>query len=70
MIKKFLVTLLFLAALTTGRAQLAITEISSSSATNLGPTILPARSDWWELSNFGTNALDLTGYRWNDNVAA
>ena len=68
MIKKFLVTLLFLAALTTGRAQLAITEIISSSATNLGPTILPARSDWWELSNFGTNALDLTGYRWNDNA--
>lgn len=68
MIRKFLVTLLFLAALTTGRAQLAITEIISSSATNLGPTILPARSDWWELSNFGTNALDLTGYRWNDNA--
>ncbi|HTD68006.1 MAG TPA: immunoglobulin domain-containing protein [Candidatus Limnocylindria bacterium] len=47
-------------------AQLAITEIVSSSSTNLGTALVTQKSDWWELSNFGTNAIDLTGYGWND----
>ena len=47
--------------------QLAITEINSSAATNLGPTVVSQDSDWWELTNFGTNTVDLTGYKWNDN---
>lgn len=47
-------------------AQLAITEVMSSASTNnlLGVSQGP---DFWELSNFGTNTIDLTGFRWNDN---
>lgn len=49
-------------------AQLAITEASSSAGTTQnGTNAVAANSDWWELTNFGTNDLDLTGYRWNDN---
>ncbi|MEI9865661.1 MAG: lamin tail domain-containing protein [Limisphaerales bacterium] len=40
---------------------LVITEVMSSSA---GGT-----SDWWELTNLGTNNVDLTGYSWRDNSA-
>jgi len=69
--KKFFATLLFFTALTLGRAQLAITEVMSSSALTFQATnTLPQTSDWWELSNFGTNAIDLTGYKWNDNNPA
>lgn len=69
--KKYFATLLLLAALTTGRAQLAITEVMSSAALTFRTTnTLPQTSDWWELSNFGTNAIDLTGYKWNDNSPA
>ncbi|MDW7979095.1 MAG: lamin tail domain-containing protein [Verrucomicrobiales bacterium] len=50
----------------TTRAQLVITEVMSSASTNnsLGVAQGP---DFWELSNFGTAAIDLTGFRWNDN---
>lgn len=46
--------------------QLAITEAMSSASTNnaLGVTQGP---DFWELTNFGSERIDLTGYRWNDN---
>jgi hypothetical protein len=47
------------------QAQLAITEVMSSASTNLGPGT--ARADFWELTNFGTNVLDLTDYRFNDS---
>jgi hypothetical protein len=40
--------------------QLAITEAMSSASTN-------GLADFWELTNFGTNNISLTGYRWNDN---
>ncbi len=66
--KLFAATVGFMGALTVTQAQLAITEIVSSSSTNLGTTFVASRSDWWELSNFGTNAIDLTGYKWNDNA--
>ena len=59
-------TVLFV-ALVGARAQLVITEAMSHAATNLGPFVVPQNSDWWELSNFGNTAIDLTGYRWNDN---
>lgn len=49
------------------QAQLAITEIMSSASTTLGGTTVLPNSDFWELTNFGTNAINLTGYRWNDN---
>jgi hypothetical protein len=44
-------------------AQLAITEVHSSASTN-GTVALHA--DWWELTNLGTQPVDLTGYRFND----
>src|SRR5262245_53160703 len=50
-------------------AQLAITEVMSSASTNLGTTLVAQSSDFWELTNFGTNAVNLNdGYRWNDNA--
>lgn len=54
------------------QAQLAITEVMSSAATNLGAVVVTQNSDFWELSNLGTKALTLTGYRFNDsdNLAA
>src|SRR2546422_7472565 len=49
-------------------AQRAITEVMSSASTNLGPTLVVQASDFWELTNFGTNPVDLRGYKWNDNA--
>ncbi|HWN97221.1 MAG TPA: immunoglobulin domain-containing protein, partial [Methylomirabilota bacterium] len=67
--KNYLATLLLFGGLIAGRGQLAITEVMSSAALTFQTTnTLPATSDWWELSNFGTNAIDLTGYMWNDNA--
>jgi hypothetical protein len=51
------------------RAQLAITETMSSASTNLGPTLVAQGPDFWELSNFGSNTVDLTGYIFNDSDA-
>jgi hypothetical protein len=45
------------------QAQLAITEVHSNASTNGTPAI---HADWWELTNFGTQPIDLTGYRFND----
>lgn len=47
-------------------SQLAITEVMSSASTNnqLGALQGP---DFWELTNFGSEPIDLTGFRWNDN---
>src|SRR3954470_9427052 len=62
-------TILFIATvfLASGaQAQLAITETMSSESTNLGAGLIVAGPDYWELSNFGTNAIDLTGYIFND----
>lgn len=47
-------------------AQLAITETMSSASTNLGPALVEQGPDFWELSNFGGSAIDLSGYRFND----
>lgn len=48
-------------------AQLAITEVMSFAATSFQGVPAPGLADFWELTNFGTNAIDLTGYTWNDN---
>lgn len=40
----------------------------SSASTTLGMNLVTARSDFWELTNFGTNTLDLTGYHFNDSA--
>jgi hypothetical protein len=63
--RSFGIIALALAALN-APAQLAITETLSSAATNLGPAIIEQGPDFWELSNFGSSAVDLTGYRFND----
>jgi len=69
MFKKFCTMLLAAAGgITAGHGQLAITEIMSSSSTNQGAAVVVANSDFWELSNFGTTPVDLTGYKWNDNA--
>ena len=54
--------------LTSANSQLAITEIMSSASTNLGATVVLQNSDYWELSNYGTSPVDLSGYKWNDNA--
>jgi hypothetical protein len=68
LIRKCLAILLTLAAVTAARAQLAITEAMSSASTNLETQLVLQNPDFWELTNFGTNDVDLNGYRWNDNA--
>jgi hypothetical protein len=45
-------------------AQLAITEVHSAAGTNGTPAI---HADWFEVANYGSQPLDLTGYRFNDS---
>jgi len=59
----FLLALLLYAPTPEAPAQLAITEVMSFASTNASGV---ARPDFWELTNFGTNAVDLSGYRWVD----
>ncbi|MCI0539687.1 MAG: immunoglobulin domain-containing protein [Verrucomicrobiales bacterium] len=68
-----LLSLVTLVGLGRVQAQLAITEVMSSASTNLGPNLVTQNSDFWELTNFGTNTLSLTGYKFDDsdnNLAA
>ena len=53
-------------AVLTARAQLAITEVMSSAATNRGSIWVSPKSDFWELTNFGTNTVPLDGYKFTD----
>ncbi len=65
---KFFLTVAFLALCCINvPAQLAITEVMSSASTNLGPALVTQNSDFWELTNFGTNPIPLTGYRFDDS---
>jgi hypothetical protein len=48
--------------------QLAITEAMSSASQRFGTNVVTTLSDFWELTNFGTNEIDLTGYQWNDST--
>ncbi len=66
MLRQSLVLLALGLAISSTPAQLAITESMSSASTNntFGAVRGP---DFWELSNFGTNAIDLTGYKFNDD---
>ena len=53
----------------TVRAQLAITEMMSSAlTTNIDQTLSTNHSDFWELTNFGSNTVDLTRYRFTDST--
>jgi hypothetical protein len=51
----------------TARPQLAITEMMSKSADTFGYTTVTNDHDFWELTNFGTNTIDLAGYKFEDN---
>ena len=55
-----------LLTLTSVPAQLAITEVMSQASTNLGANFVLPKSDFWELTNFGTNTLSLDGYSFSD----
>jgi Lamin Tail Domain/Immunoglobulin domain len=60
--KKFLsVSGFAFAMLLRTQAQLAITEVMSGESDKNHP-------DWFELHNYGTNDIDLTGYSWNDDA--
>lgn len=62
---KFLLSLaLLVSATATLRAQLAITEVFPAASTNGLATL---HADWWELTNFGTSPVDVSGYRFNDS---
>lgn len=54
---------LWIAGAAFAQAQLAITEVHSAASTN-GTVAIHA--DWWELTNFGNQPVDLSGYRFND----
>lgn len=66
-ITRSLLASLLLAFSFAAQAQLAFTEVMTSASTNLGPTRVTQNSDYWELTNFGTNSIDLAGYRYNDS---
>jgi len=48
-------------------AQLAITEVMTRAAVKFGTNDVLSGPDYWELSNFGTNDMDLTGYGFSDS---
>src|ERR1051326_1161346 len=52
---------------TTAGAQLAITEMMSSALKTNGMIISTNNSDFWELTNFGTNIIDVTHYKFTDD---
>ena len=62
MIKTSVAAVLLAAFVHQSHARLAITEVMSSSQN----TPHPQHSDFWELTNFGTNSVDLTGYKFTD----
>ena len=62
MTKKLLCAGVFgFAVLLRATAQLAVTEVMSGESDKNHP-------DWFELHNYGTNDIDLTGYGWNDDA--
>jgi hypothetical protein len=62
MMRSLLIGILVLAGtLWQAQAQLAITEVMARSARSLNAP------DYWELTNFGTNAINLEGYNFFDN---
>src|SRR5262245_24492462 len=62
--------LLLAAGVPPAQAQLAITEIMSSSLEVCDGGVTAVDSDFWELTNFGDNIIDLTGYQFNDGPVA
>ncbi len=62
--KKHLLSIAFItASIAASQAQLVVTEVMSSSAHGGGTN----NADWFELTNSGAIAFDLTGYSWDDD---
>ena len=63
--KLILPALAFLTA--SAHGQLVITEVMAASAHPVRTAPTPdADGDWWELTNTGASAVNLTGYKWDD----
>ena len=52
------------------RAQLAITEMMSLSQITIDQTNTAKNSDFWELTNFGSNTISLASYKFSDSSHA
>ncbi|MBK6657493.1 MAG: hypothetical protein IPG43_04740 [Proteobacteria bacterium] len=48
-------------------AALIVTEVAQQAAAGTASTI---NGDWWELTNTGASAVDLSGYKWADTEDA
>ncbi len=59
-----LISILLLMVSGSASAQLAITEVMAEAAAE----VTPKRPDFWELTNFGSNRIDLATYRWMDSA--
>jgi len=60
-IKPLFASFLALTVIFRAEGQLAITEVMSGETDKNHP-------DWYELHNYGTNSIDLSGYSWNDDA--
>lgn len=60
--KTLLPALALLSVATAAHGQLVITEVMASSA----HSATDANGDWWELTNTGSSAVSLDGYKWDD----
>lgn len=59
--------LILAASVASTSAQLAITEVMSSAANTFGGNPVTQASDFFEVTNFGADAIPLTGYKWTDD---
>lgn len=60
--KPLIPVLALLSAAASAHGQLVITEVMASS----GHSATDANGDWWELTNTGSSAVSLNGYKWDD----
>ena len=64
LVRHFLLGVIVIGLISPALGQLAVTEIHSNQSTN---GIVISHSDWWELTNYGQQPVDLKGYRFNDS---
>jgi hypothetical protein len=62
-----LATVLASTGATNASAALVITEVDSSGSSNASPLITGYNADWFELTNTGSSAINLSGWRMDDN---
>ncbi|MBL9173740.1 MAG: lamin tail domain-containing protein [Verrucomicrobiales bacterium] len=61
---KFALTLALILSTFAAQAQLGITEVFPAASLNGNSAF---HADWWELTNFGSDPVDVSGYRFNDS---